>query len=61
MQHKDYIRGKRRRMEQNLFKEIIAKNFPNLGKEMEIHIKEATRTPNYVNVKRPTARHIVVS
>ena len=23
----------------NLFKEIIAENFPNLGKEQEIHIK----------------------
>ncbi|MBF0806849.1 hypothetical protein IR116_08915, partial [Streptococcus sp. 19428wA2_WM07] len=46
---------------ESLFKEIIAENFPNLGKEMEIHVKEATRTPNYVNVKRSTSRHIVES
>uniref|UniRef100_A0A9L0R9J2 L1 transposable element RRM domain-containing protein n=1 Tax=Equus caballus TaxID=9796 RepID=A0A9L0R9J2_HORSE len=45
---------------ESLFKEIIVENFPNLGKEMEIHGKEAPRTPNCVNVKRSTARHIVV-
>ena len=43
-----------------LFKEIIAENIPNLGKEMEIHVKEASTSPKYVNVKRSTARHIVV-
>ena len=43
-----------------MFKEIIAGNFPNLGKEMEIHMEEATRSPRFVNVKRPTARHMVV-
>ena len=41
-----------------MFKEIIAENFPNLGKE--IHVEEAARSPKYVNVKRPTAGHIVV-
>ena len=45
---------------ESLFKEIIMENLPNLGKRMEIHMKETTRTPNYDNVKRPTARHIVV-
>ena len=40
-----------------LFKEIIAENFPNLGKELEIQVKEANRTPNYINVKRPSPRH----
>ena len=43
-----------------MFKEIRAEKFPNLGKEMEIHVEEAIRFPKYVNVKRPTARHIVV-
>ena len=45
---------------ESLFKVIIAENFPNLGKEMEIHVKEGTRTPKYVNVETPTARHMVV-
>ena len=35
-------------------------NFPNLGKEKEIHVKKTTRSPDYINVKRLTARHIVV-
>uniref|UniRef100_A0A9L0R9Z9 L1 transposable element RRM domain-containing protein n=1 Tax=Equus caballus TaxID=9796 RepID=A0A9L0R9Z9_HORSE len=43
---------------ESLFKEIIAENFPNLGKE--IHVEEAARSPKYVNVKRRTVGHIVV-
>ena len=45
---------------ESVFKEIIAENFPNLGKEMEIHVEEAARFPKCVNVKSPTARHVVV-
>ena len=41
-----------------MFKEIIVESFPNLRKE--IHVEEAARTPKYVNVKRPAARHIGV-
>ena len=43
-----------------MFKEIVAENFPNLEKEMEIHVEEESRSPRYVNVKRRTGRHIVV-
>uniref|UniRef100_A0A9L0TKU5 L1 transposable element RRM domain-containing protein n=1 Tax=Equus caballus TaxID=9796 RepID=A0A9L0TKU5_HORSE len=52
--------GEEKNRAESLFKEITAENFLNLEKEMEIHMKEATRNPKYVNVKRPTARHIVV-
>src|SRR3712207_5921285 len=45
---------------ESLFKEIMAENFPNLGREMELHVTEANRSPNFINVKRPTPRHIVV-
>ena len=45
---------------ESMFKEITAENFPNLAKEREIHVEDASRSPRYVNVKRPTARHIVV-
>lgn len=34
------------------FKEIIAENFPNLGKELDIQIHEANRTSYYLNAKR---------
>ena len=43
---------------ESLFKEKIAENFPNLGKE--IHMEEAARSPKHLSVKRPTTRHIVV-
>jgi hypothetical protein len=31
----------RERGEENIFEDIIAENFPNLGKETDIHIQEA--------------------
>ena len=43
-----------------MFKEIITENFPSLRKDMEIHVEEAIRSPKYVNLKRPMARHTVV-
>ena len=43
-----------------MFKEILAENFPNLEKELEIQVKEANITPNYINGKRSSPRHIVV-
>uniref|UniRef100_A0A9L0TSD6 L1 transposable element RRM domain-containing protein n=1 Tax=Equus caballus TaxID=9796 RepID=A0A9L0TSD6_HORSE len=45
---------------ESVFKQIIAEKFQNLGKEREICVEEASRSPRFVNVKRPTARHIVV-
>ena len=33
---------------------------PNLGKQLELQVKEANRTPNYISVKRPSPRHILV-
>ena len=45
----------------NLCKEIIAENFPNLGKETYIHIQEAQRTPAKINKSRLTPRHIVIA
>ena len=46
---------------ESLFKEIIAKNFPNLGKELELQVKEVNRTPHYINVKRPSLRYILAT
>ena len=45
---------------ESLFKEIIADNFPNLGKKLDLEIHEASRTLNYINAKRPSPRHIIV-
>ena len=43
---------------ESLFKEIMAKNFLNLGKETDIQIQEAQRVQNKKNPKRSTLRHI---
>uniref|UniRef100_A0A9L0REY7 L1 transposable element RRM domain-containing protein n=1 Tax=Equus caballus TaxID=9796 RepID=A0A9L0REY7_HORSE len=45
---------------ESVLNDIIAENFPNLGIEREMCVEEGFRSPRFVNVKRPTARHIVV-
>ena len=44
----------------HLSEEIIAENFPNLGKETDIQVQEAQRASNKMNPKRPTPRHIII-
>lgn len=40
------IEGKERKKEaENLFKEITAEHFPNLGKELYMQVRKANRTP----------------
>ena len=43
-----------------LFEAIIAKNLPNLGKEIVTQVLEAQRGPYRINPKRNTTRHIVI-
>ena len=38
----------------------MAKNFPNLKKEIDIQVQEAQRVPNKINSNRPTTRHIII-
>ena len=45
--------------EENVF-QIITENFPNLGKETDIQIQEAQRSPNKINPRRLAQRHIVI-
>lgn len=45
---------------ESLFKETITKNFPNLGRDMDIQMHEAQRTPNKINSKKITLRYIIV-
>lgn len=44
----------------NVFDKIIEENFPNLKKEMPTNIQEAYRTPNRLDQKRNSSRHIMV-
>ena len=45
---------------EGLFEQIIAENFPNLGKDTDIKIQEAQRTPIRINKNQPSTRHIIV-
>ena len=45
---------------EGVLEEIIAENFPDLGKEKGIEIQEAQRTPFRCNLKQSSARHIIV-
>lgn len=44
----------------NIFKEIIDDSFSNLGKELNIQIYKANRTPYYCNTKRLSPRDIIL-
>ena len=44
----------------NIFNKIIEENYLNLKKEMPMYIQEAYRTPNRLNHKRNSYRHIII-
>ena len=43
-----------------MFEEIIAENFPNMGKEIVNQVQEAQRDPARINPRRNTPRHMVI-
>ena len=45
---------------EGILEQIIAENFPDLGKEKGIEIQEAQRTPFRPNLNRSSARRIIV-
>ena len=45
---------------EKIFQEIIAENFPHMGKEPLIQIQEAQQVPYKINPRRNTSRHIVI-
>ena len=40
--------------------EMLAENFPNMGKEIINQVQEAQRVPGSINPRRNTPRHIVI-
>ena len=50
---------KEQRLESN-FRQRVDENFPKPRNELELGIQEVNRTPNYLNPKRPSLRHIVL-
>ena len=59
-----YYRGARRRREregtEKIFQEIIAENFPNMGKEPLTQIQQAQRVSYKINPRRNTPRHVLI-
>ena len=45
---------------EKIFEEIIAENFPNMGKESLTQIQEAQQIPYKINPRRNTLRHILI-
>ena len=45
---------------ESIFKALMAENFLNLGREMDIQIYEAQRTPKISNLDRATPRQIII-
>ena len=45
---------------EKIFQEIIAENFPNMGKESLTQIQEAQQVPYKINPRRNTPRHILI-
>ena len=45
---------------ETIFKEIIAENFPNMGKEIVNQDQEVERVPGRINPRRNTPKHIVI-
>ena len=50
----------REKVPEKIFEEIIAENFPNMGKETVNQVQEVQSIPSRVNAKRNTPRHIVI-
>ena len=48
--------------EENLFEQIMKKNFPNLAKEIDFQeVQEAQRVPKKLDPRRNTQRHIIIT
>ena len=45
---------------EKIFEEIIAKDFPNMRKEIATQVQEAQRVPGSKNIRRNMPRHIVM-
>ena len=44
----------------NLFEKIMKEKFPNLVKQIHMHVQEAQRVPKKMDAKRPTPRYIII-
>ena len=50
----------RQKDHEKILEEIIAENFPKMGKEIATVVQETQRVPNRISPKENTARHILI-
>ena len=56
----EFWKKKREKEAEGILEQIIAENFPNLGKETGIQVQEGQRTPLIINKNRLIPQHITV-
>lgn len=61
MHYRGVSKRTERKREENLFKEIMTKNFQNLGSEVNTWIGNAERFPNSINLRKSTFRHVIIT
>lgn len=44
----------------SLFKKVIAKNFPNLGRDLYIQVHKDNESPHNLPAKQPSPRHMIM-
>ena len=61
-QHSHYkgLRRRRQKGPKKIPEEIIAENFPNMGKEIVNQVQEMQAVPGRINPRRNTPKHIVI-
>ena len=45
---------------ENLLKQIMKENFPNLFKEIDVQVQDAQRVPKKLDPRKHTPRHIII-
>ena len=52
--------GKKKKETEKIFEELIADNFPSIGREIVNQVQEAQRVPYKINPRRNTPRQILI-
>ena len=50
----------KKKSHEKILKEIIAENFPKMGKKIATQVQETQRVPNKINPRQNTPRHILI-
>ena len=50
----------RKKGAESLFNGVMAENFPNLGRNFDIGVNKANRSPSNFNAKQFSLRHIII-